>query len=162
MTCLHAVFLCVCVHLAVVHFCSGLYQPAVISGSQRQSRKPPCSAEPLIETSPSSRCHLHTGDKHSEERARVAADKQVIACRFRCELGREGAPTRPLCSIHRVQVQLGMSAALSYGGEGFGLCPRCLAFLAELYRSNDSHELIVNIIFNIGTTVFKMIIDLIH
>lgn len=55
-----------------------------------------------------------------------------------------------------------MSAAFSYGDEGFGLCPRCLAFLAELYRSNDSYELIFNIIFNVGTAVFKMIIDLIH
>lgn len=73
---------------------------------QEGDQEPPCSAEPLIETLSvarftvvvpprvllSSRRHLHVGDKHSEERVLVTNDKQVIACRLRCELGEAGAP----------------------------------------------------------------------
>lgn len=72
---------------------------------QEGDQEPPCSAAPLIETLSvarfsvvpprvllSSRRHLHVGDKHSEERALVTNDKQVIACRLRCELGEAGAP----------------------------------------------------------------------
>lgn len=72
---------------------------------QEGDQEPPCSAEPLIETLSvarftsgpprvllSSQRHLRVCDKHSEERVLVTNDKQVIACRLRCELGEAGAP----------------------------------------------------------------------
>lgn len=52
----------------------------------------------------SSQRHLHVSDKQSEERALVANDKQVIACRLRCEWADAGAaasldmPLRVVCA----------------------------------------------------------------